>query len=162
MRLVRRKETESVAEEAEPAITDPQILELAELTSRVLADVASEGEEPLAEGALHTRANDLVYMRVTDQHIVYSSVTGSTIIVRTSDARAFDTDPPIEVKGVGPTVVALLRAHHPSEPENITRSYTFRFPAESPLIGAIRTACDIPEPEEPAEETEEEDEEAES
>lgn len=150
MRLVRRKETVA-EEEAEPVVTDPQVLELAELTSRVLADVASEDEQPLAEARLLTRAYDLAYMRVTDQHIVYSIVTGSTIIVRTSDVREFDTEPPVEVSGYGSTVIALLRAHHPSDPEAVTRSYTFRFPADSPLIPAIRSACDLPEPQEPEE-----------
>jgi len=37
--------------------------------------------------------------------------------------------------------------------EHITRSYGFRFREDSPLLAAIRTACNLPEPEEAEEPT---------
>jgi hypothetical protein len=58
------------------------------------------------------------------------------------------TEPPVENdRGHGARVLGILHAHHPADLPNVTRSYTFRFPADSPLISAIRTACDLPEPE---------------
>jgi hypothetical protein len=149
LRILRRTETadEKSEEEREPTAKELQIRELAEFTTRLLADVESESEEPLAEGHLHTTAYDLAHMRVTSGHIVFSVVIGYSTIIPVSDVRAFDTEPPVDVSGYGSTVIALLRAQHPADPEHITRSYSFRFPAESPLIPAIRSACDIPEPE---------------
>jgi hypothetical protein len=158
LRILRRSEPadekDEKSEEREPTAKELQIRELADFTTRLLADVQSENEEPLAEGHLHTSAYDLAHMRVTSDHIVFSAVTGFSSVIRVSDVRAFDTDPPVEVSGHGSMVIALLRAHHPADPETVTRSSSFRFPAESPLIPAIRSACDIPEPEPEPEEAE--------
>lgn len=44
-------------------------------------------------------------------------------------------------------MLGVIGAHHPADLPTVTRSYTFRFPAESQLVAAIRTACDLPEPE---------------
>jgi hypothetical protein len=150
MRILRRADPAGgkaeQAEKAEPSAKDLQIRELADLTASLLADVGTEGDEPLAEGPLHTMAYDLTYMRVTDAHVVFSMVTGFSVIVRASDITEFETQPPIEVSGYGSTVLALLRAHHPADPASVTRSYSFRFPAESPLLGAIRRAGNVEEP----------------
>jgi hypothetical protein len=161
LRILRRTETadettDEKTEEREPSAKELQIRELAEFTARLLADVEAENDEPLAEGALHTKAYDLAYMRVTSGHIAFSRVTGFSTVIQVSDVRAFETEPPVDVHGYGSTVIALLHAHHPADPDTVTRSFSFRFPTESPLIPAIRSACDIPEPEpEPESEAEE-------
>src|SRR5258705_13417745 len=91
----------------------------------------------------------LVYRRVPGEPIVFSVVTGFSATPQGGQVRAFDTEPPIEASGYGSLITGLFHSHHPADPPAVTRSYGFRFPAESPLIPAIRTACDIPEPEEP-------------
>ena len=139
---------------SDPAVLDPRIQELADLTLRLLADVDAENEERLAEGTLLTTPYDLAYMRVTPGHIVFAIETGFSAIVRTADVRGLDTEPPAESVGYGPLVYTVLRAHHPADLEHVTRSYGFRFRTDSPLLTAIREACDLPEPEpepEPAE-----------
>jgi hypothetical protein len=149
-RILRR--TDATADDkpeqaAGAAETDPQIRELADLTLRLLADVDAEDEERLAEGTLLTGAHDLAYMRVTARHIVFAIVTGFSVIVRTADVRALDAEPPLESAGYGPLRYTVLRAHHPADLEHVTRSYTFRFRADSPLLSAIREVCNLPEPE---------------
>jgi hypothetical protein len=89
---------------------------------------------------------DRVYMRVTDRHIVFSIVTGFSAFIAAEDVRALDTDPPEEMKGYGQLVVGVLRAHHPADPDHVTRSYSFRFPVDSPLLPAIYRACPQVEP----------------
>jgi len=133
--------------EAEAAAQDPRIKDLADLTERLLADADAQAEERLAEGTLMTAPYDLVYMRITPGHIVFSIETGFSAIVPTKDARAFDAEPAVESPGYGKLVSAVLRYHHPADPDHITRSYGFRFREDSPLIEAIRSACDLPEPE---------------
>jgi hypothetical protein len=86
---------------------------------------------------------------------VFSLITGFSTIIKTSDVTALNTEPPVEMAGYGPLVVGVLRAHHPADLPDITRAYQFRFPADSPLLGAIRTACDLPEPEPEPDEPEE-------
>ena len=102
--------------------------------------------EQLVEAPLLTKPYDKCYMRVTTEHIVFSIITGFSTITKTSDVTALDTEPPEDLKGYGPMVVGVLRAHHPADPPDVTRAYQFRFPAESPLLGAIRTACNLPNP----------------
>ena len=158
-RILRRAESsaeEDRQREAAAAERDPRIAEVADLTLRLLADADAENEERLAEGTLTTVPYDLVYMRVMAEHIVFSVETGFSAIIPTKDVRAFETEPPEESAGYGKLVYAVLRYHHPAEPEHVTRSYAFRFREDSPLVAAIRTACDLPEPEEPAAEQEEE------
>jgi hypothetical protein len=155
MRLLRRdKGTDEPEKEAAEAPKDPEIQQLADLTKSLLADVESEDVEQLAEAPLLTKPFDKAYMRVTAEHIVFSIITGYSTITKTSDVTALNTDPPEERAGYGPLVVGVLRAHHPADLPHITRAYLFRFPAESPLLGAIRTACNLPEPEPEAEEGE--------
>ncbi len=160
MRLLRRDKgtDESSKEEATEKPLDEEYQQLADLTKSVLADVESDRVEQLAEAPLLTKPYDKCYMRVTAEHIVFSIITGYSTITKTSDVTALDTEPPEERKGYGQLVVGVLRAHHPADPPHITRAYQFRFPAESPLLAAIRTACDLPEPEpepeEPAESAE--------
>ena len=149
-RILRR--TDATADDkpgqaAEAVEMDPQIRELADLTLRLLADVDAEDEERLAEGTLLTGSHDLAYMRVTANHIVFAIITGFSVIVRTADVRGLDTEPPAESPGYGPLVYSVVRAHHPADLEHVTRSYGFRFRADSPLLTAIRQACDLPEPE---------------
>jgi hypothetical protein len=154
MRLLRRSEPEgdTPEDEAAEATKDPEIQQLADMTASLLADVEEEGAEQLAEAPLMTKPYDKAYMRVTAQHIVLSIITGFSIIIKTSDVTALNLDPPEESRGYGMLVVGVLRAHHPADLPDITRAYQLRFPAESPLLEAIRTACDLPEPEpEPAE-----------
>jgi hypothetical protein len=163
MRLLRRdKGTDERKEEAAETPRDPDIQQLADLTASLLADYQSEGSddvEQLAEAPLLTKPYDKAYMRVTAEHIVFSIITGFSTVIKTSDVTALNTEPPEEVSGHGPLVVGVLRAHHPADLPHITRAYQFRFPAESPLLEAIRTACDLPEPEpEPEAEDEESDE----
>ena len=154
MRLLRRdKGADEPKEEAE-APKDPEIQQLADLTTSLLADVESEDVEQLAEAPLLTEPYDKAYMRVTAEHIVFSIITGYSTITKTSDVTALKTEPPEEKAGYGQLVVGVLRAHHPADPPDVTRAYQFRFPAESPLLGAIRTACNLPEPEPEAEEGE--------
>lgn len=153
MRLWRRSSTADDEAEAERELS-PEEAELADFTARLLADVASEDEEHLADGPLLTRAKDQAYMRVTAGHIVYSSVIGSSALIKTADVTAFDTEPPIEVDGRPSQVIGVLRAHHPADPPTLTRPYSFRFPIGTPLLAAIRTACNIPEPEPEAAEEE--------
>lgn len=156
MRLLRRDKgaDESKAEAAE-VLQDPEVQQLADLTKSLLADVESEDVEQLAEAPLLTKPYDKAYMRVTADHIVFSLITGFSTIVKTSDVTALDTEPPVETAGYGPMVVGVLRAHHPADLPDITRAYQFRFRADSPLLGAIRTACDLPEPEPEPDESEE-------
>jgi len=147
LRILRRSDPgEEKHEEREPA-TGPKSPELADLTTRPLADLDAQDEEQLAEGDLHTVAFDAAYMRVTSGHIVFSAATGFSGFTSVGDVRAFDTQPPVEVSGYEDMVVAVLRFHHPADLEHITRSFSFRFPADSPLIAAIRSTCNIPEPE---------------
>jgi len=153
LRLLRRDKGDDDSKQ-EPAETppDPDIVQLTELTASLLADVESEGVELIAEAPVLTRPYDKAYMRVTAEHIVFSIITGFSVIIKTSDVTAFDTEPPEEIRGYGPLVGGVLRAHHPADLPHITRAYLFRFRADSPLLQAIRTACDLPEPEpEPAE-----------
>ena len=159
MRLLRRSDPDAKeaepSEPSEPSAKDLEIRGLADLTTSLLADVVSEGEEQLAEAAVLTKPYDLAYMRVTDQHVVFSIVTGFSTLLKVGDVRAFETEPPVEVEGYGPLVIGVIHAHHPADPESVTRSSSFRFPVDSPLPAAIRTACNIPEPEEPEEAEEE-------
>jgi hypothetical protein len=158
MRLLRRSEKSDEAP-AEPTPLDPQMQELADFTERLLADVLTEEEERLAEGVVLTKPHDLAYMRVTDQHVVFSIETGFSAIVNVPDIRAFDVQDPIEKEGYGLMVVSIIHAHHPADLDHITRSTSWHFPADSPLLAAIRTACthlEVPEEEEAAEEGEEE------
>lgn len=163
MRLLRRDKgtDESSNGEATEKPLDEEYQQLADLTKSLLADVEPEGVEQLAEAPLLTKPYDKCYMRVTAEHIVFSIVTGYSTITKTSDVTALNTDPPEELKGYGQLVVGVLRAHHPADPPHITRAYQFRFPADSPLLSAIRTACNLPEPE-PEAEDEESDESAEA
>lgn len=132
---------------AEAAMGDPRMGDLADRTLRLLADVGTGNEERLAEGALLTEPYDLVYMRVTASHIVFSAAIGFSAIVPAPDVRAFDTGPPEDAGAYGNLVTAVLRYHHRADLEHITRSYTFRFQQASPLPAAIRAACALPEPE---------------
>jgi hypothetical protein len=157
LRILRHSDAPTDDPPREPTAKDRVIQELADLTLRLLADVDAENEERLAEGTLMTVPYDLAYMRITADHIVFSIETGFSAIVNTKDVRALDTDPPAPASDYGPLIYGVLRAHHPADLEHITRSYAFRFREDSPLVGAIRTACDLPEPEpeseEPATET---------
>jgi hypothetical protein len=156
LRILRRTEPadeeEQRQKESEAASKDPRISALVDLTSRLLADVDAQDEETLAEGTLLTGPHDLAYMRVTAGHVVFSIETGFSTIVQTGDVRGLDTEPPAESSSYGKLIYATLRAHHPADLEHITRSYSFRFREDSPLLPAIRTACDLPEPEEEPEE----------
>jgi hypothetical protein len=156
MRLLRRDKGDDQGKE-EPAETpkDPETQQLADLTASLLADVESGDVEQLAEAPLLTKPYDKCYMRVTTEHIVFSIITGYSTIVKTSDVTALNMDPPEEKAGYGQIVVGVLRAHHPADPPGITRAYQFRFPVESPLLPAIRTACGLPEPEPEPDESEE-------
>jgi hypothetical protein len=147
MRLLRRDKGDEHKEEAAEPPKDPEIQQLADLTASLLADVESADVEQLAEAPLLTKPYDKAYMRVTTNHVVFSIVTGFSTIIKTSDVTALNTEPPEEKAGYGALVVGVLRAHHPADLPDITRAYQFRFPAESPLLEAIRTACDLPEPE---------------
>ena len=148
MRLLRReKGTDGSQEEAAQAALDPEYQQLADLTASLLADVDSEDAEQIAEAPLLTKPYDKAYMRVTTEHIVYSIITGYSTITKTSDVTALNTEPPEERAGYGQLVVGVLRAQHPADPPGVTRAYQFRFPADSPLLEAIRTACNLPEPE---------------
>jgi hypothetical protein len=148
MRLLRRdKGTDGSQEEAAQATLDPEYQQLADLTASLLADVDSEDAEQIAEAPLLTKPYDKAYMRVTTEHIVYSIITGYSTITKTSDVTALNTEPPEERAGYGQLVVGVLRAQHPADPPGVTRAYQFRFPADSPLLEAIRTVCNLPEPE---------------
>ena len=148
MRLLRREKGDEESQpEAVEAPPDPEIQQLADLTASLLADVEPGDVEQLVEAPLLTRPYDKCYMRVTAEHIVFSIITGYSTITKTSDVTSLDTEPPEDMKGYGPLVVGVLRAQHPADPPGVTRAYQFRFPAESPLIPAIRTACNLPEPE---------------
>lgn len=141
-------EAEAQAEaEREPTPRELKYRELAEFSERYLAGFTTEGEEPVADGPLLTKAFDQAYMRVTTGHVVYTTVLGVSAAVPTATVVSFDTDPPVELEGHGPQTIGVLRAHHPADPPHITRSYAFRFPEGTPLIPAIRTTCNIPEPE---------------
>ena len=146
LRLRRSDKDESPEEAAPPP--DPDIVQLADLTARLLADLDAQDEEQLAEGELLTGAYDRAYMRVTSGHIVSSFITGLSVFMKTGDVEALKTEPPVENdRGHGARVFGIIHAHHPADLPAVTRSYGFRFPVDSPLIGAIRTACDLPEPE---------------
>ena len=148
MRLLRRdKGAEEPKAKAEETPQDPDIVQLADLTKSLLADVGSEDAEQLAEAPLLTKPYDKAHMRVTTEHIVFSIITGFSTIIKTSDVTALDQEAPEDLRGYGPMVVGVLRAHHPADLPDVTRAYQFRLPAESPLLEAIRTACDLPEPE---------------
>jgi hypothetical protein len=154
MRLLRREKGDEPEKEGAETPKDPDIEQLSNLTTSLLADVESEDVEQLAEAPLLTKPYDKAYMRVTAEHVVFSIITGYSVIIKTSDVTALNVEPPEELRGYGSMVVGVLRAHHPADLPDITRAYQFRFPAESPLLEAIRTACDLPEPEpepEPAE-----------
>jgi hypothetical protein len=156
MRLLRRdKGAEEPGEEAAETPKDPDIQQLSDLTASLLADVESEGVEQLAEAPLLTKPYDKAYMRVTAEHVVFSIITGFSTIIKTSDVTGLKAEPPEELAGYGPMVLGVLRAHHPADLPDITRAYQFRFPAESPLLEAIRTACDLPEHEPEPDESEE-------
>lgn len=159
LRFGRKSAGEEAAEaegEREPTPQELKYLELAEFSERYLAGFTTEGEEPVADGPLLTKAYDQAYMRVTTGHVVYTTVLGVSAAVPTGTVVSFETEPPVELLGYGMQVIAVLRAHHPADPPHITRSYPFRFPEGSPLIAAIRTTCNIPEPE-PVPEPEEDD-----
>jgi hypothetical protein len=157
MRLLRReKGDEEGKQDAAETPRDPEVQQLADMTASLLADVESGDVEQLAEAPLLTRPYDKCYMRVTAEHIVFSIITGYSTITKTSDVTALNTEPPEDLKGYGQLVVGVLRAHHPADPPDVTRAYQFRFPVDSPLIPAIRTACNLPEPEPEPEEPEEE------
>jgi hypothetical protein len=157
----RRSDKEESAEEAAPPPPDPEIVALADLTASLLADLDAQNEEQLVEAELLTSAYDRAYMRVTSGHIVSSFVTGPSVFMKTGDVKAFVTESPVDNdRGHGPRVLGVLRAHHPADLPTVTRSYAFRFAADSPLIAAIRTACDLPEPEPEPEDSAEESEEA--
>ncbi|HYH51828.1 MAG TPA: hypothetical protein VEG38_19970, partial [Acidimicrobiia bacterium] len=149
LRMLRRdKEDDAPQEAAAPAPEDPEILQLADLTAALLADLDAAEEEELAAGQVLTGAYDRAYMRVTTGHIVSSFATGMSVHMKTGDVKIFETHPLVENdRGHGPRVTGILGAHHPADLPTVLRSYTFRFPAESPLLTAIRTACDLPEPE---------------
>jgi hypothetical protein len=153
---LRRKGAEEEAQAAappEPTEKDRQIAELAEFTSRLLADVEAEGDEMLGEGPALTKAYDLSYIRITPNFIVYSVVTGFSGIVKTTDVTTLEMDKPVESKGYGNLAIGVLRFHHTAEVAGMTRSFAWRFKEDSPLPAAIRTACNLPEPEpEPEEE----------
>ena len=156
---LRRKEAgeqePEAAAPAEPTERDRQIAELADFTRRLLADVEAQDDEMLGEGPAMTKAFDLSYIRITPNYIVYSVVTGFSGIVKTSDVTALEVDKPVEHKGYGLLSIGVLRFHHPAERPGMTRSFAWRFPEESPLVTAIRTACNLPEPEPEPEEVEE-------
>ena len=161
LRILRRDKgaDETTDESAAAPPEDPEIRQLADLTASLLVDFGSEGAEQLAEAPLMTKPYDKAYMRVTAEHIAFSFITGFSTAVKTSDVTALDLEPPEERAGHGQLVVGVLRAHHPADPPGVTRAYQFRFRPDSPLIEAIRTACDLPEPEpEPEPETSAEDE----
>ena len=161
MRLLRReKGTDGSKEEPAEQPLDEEYQQLADFTTRLLADVESEDVEQVAAAPLLTRPFDKCYMRVTADHIVWNIITGYSTIVKTSDVTALDTEKPEEFKGYGELIVGVLRAHHPADPPHVTRAYQFRFPTESPLIPAVRTVCNLPEPEPEPEESEAEDAEA--
>ena len=154
LRLLRRdKGDDEAKKEAAETPKDPDVVQLADLTAALLKDVEEpEGTEQLAEAPLLTRPYDKAYMRVTAEHVVFSIITGFSTIIKTSDVTSLTMEPPEQLSGYGPMAVGVLRAHHPADPPDITRAYQFRFPVDSPLPEAIRTACDLPEPEpEPAE-----------
>jgi len=159
-RILRRADPTADDKPEQPpdaAALDPRIQELADLTVRLLADVDAENEERLAEGTVRTRPYDMAYVRVTQGQIVFAIETGFSAIGQAADVRGLDTEPPAESVGYGPLVYSVLRAHHPADLEHVTRSYGFRFRADSPLLTAIREACDLPEPEpEPEPESEQE------
>jgi hypothetical protein len=152
---LRRSEKDEEPGEAAPPPPDPEIVQLADLTTSLLADLGAQEEEQLAEGLVLTGAYDRAYMRVTTGHIVSSFITGFSVFMKTGDVKAFDTQPPVEDdRGHGPRIAGILHAHHPADLPTVTRSHTFRFPVDSALIAAIRTACDLPEPEPEPEEAE--------
>lgn len=158
---LRRKESDEEAPEtapAEPTERDRRIAELAEFTSRLLADVEAEQDEMLGEGPALTKAYDLSYIRITPNYIVYSVVTGFSGLVKASDVTALEMDKPVESKGYGNLAIGVLRFHHSAEVAGVTRSFAWRFEEDSPLPAAIRTACNLPEPEPEPEEEEVQDE----
>lgn len=152
---LRRSDKDESPEEAAPPPPDPEMQALADLTASLLTDLDAQDEEQLVEAELLTSAYDRAYMRVTSGHIVSSFVTGLSVFMRTGDVKAFETQPPAENdRGHGGRVLGVLHTHHPADLPTVTRSHAFRFPVDSPLIAAIRTACDIPEPEPEPEEPE--------
>ena len=152
---LRRSDKDESPEEVAPPPPDTEMQALADLTASLLADLDAQDEEQLAEAEVLTSAYDRAYMRVTTGHIVSSFVTGLSIFLRTGDVKVFQTDAPVENdRGHGARVFGIMHAHHPADLPTVTRSHAFRFPVDSPLIAAIRTACDIPEPEPEPEEPE--------
>jgi hypothetical protein len=156
LRILRRSdEDDDNRDGPEGSPRAPKFPELADLTTRLLADLDAQDEELLAEGDLHTKAYDAAYMRVTSGHIVFSAATGFSGLTSVGEVKGFETEPPVEAKGYEDMVIAVLRFHHPADPDHVTRSFSFRFPESSPLIPAIRAVCNIPEPEPEPEEREE-------
>lgn len=153
---LRRKEADDAqaepAEPAEPTEQERQIAELADFTSRLLADVEAQDDEMVGEGPALTKAFDVSYIRITPNYIVYSVVTGFSGIVKTTDVTALEVAKPEEHMGYGKLSIGVLRFHHPAEMPGVTRSFAWRFPEDSPLVSAIRTACNLPEPEPESEE----------
>ncbi len=156
LRILRReKGGDEASEAAPPPPEDPDIRQLADLTASLLVDFGSaEDAEELAAAPLLTKPYDKAYMRVTAEHIAFSFITGFSTVIKTSDVTSLDMEPPEERAGYGQLMVGVLRAHHPADPPGVTRAYQFRFKPDSPLLEAIRTACDLPEPEPEPEEAE--------
>ena len=124
LRILRRNdEGDEKSGEQESSARGPENPELADLTTRLLADLDAQGEELLAEGDLHTMAWDAAYMRVTSGHIVYSAATGFSGFTSVGEVRAFDTQPPVEASGYEDMVIAVLHFHHSADPEHVTRSF---------------------------------------
>src|ERR1044071_9856691 len=89
MRLLRPSDPSGdTAKEPAPPPQDPELQQLAALTTALLADVEEEGSEELAAAPLLTKPYDKAFMRVTTRHIVFSIITGFSIIIKTSDVTA--------------------------------------------------------------------------
>jgi hypothetical protein len=149
LRILRRdKGTDDATDESAPPPEDPEIRQLADLSASLLIDFGSpEDAEQLAEAPLLTKPYDKAYMRVTADHIAFSFVTGFSTVVKTTDVTSLDLERPETLSGYGLLQVGVLRVQHPADPPGVTRAYQFRFKPDSPLLEAIRTACDLPEPE---------------
>ena len=150
LRILRREKStdDDTPESAAPPPEDPEIRQLADLSASILIDFGSpEDAEQLAGAPLLTKPYDKAYMRVTADHIAFSFITGFSTVVKTTDVTSLDLEPPETLSGYGQLQIGVLRAHHPADPPGVTRAYQFRFKPDSPLLEAIRTACDLPEPE---------------
>lgn len=160
LRLLRRSDggEEEAAETAPAPPEDTEVQQLADLTARLLEDLDAQEEEQLAEGLVVSGAYDRTYVRVTSGHIVFSIVTGASGWMKTGDVTALETGDPVENdRGHGARIHSVIRAHHPADLPTVTRTYSFRFPVDSPLVAAIRAVCNLPEPEPEPEEGEEAD-----